>query len=132
MITPDPRLNRRRCSGPFRPRAGFTKLRHAIWPPAAGSLTITRASLPIPSWLRPTSYAIAVLCVLAGENWYWITRRMGRGDLTIFATILSWLASRSFDRILKTADHSVGNETERQQINQGSGNHIYRALSCGL
>lgn len=36
--------------------------------------------------------------------------------MTFLATILGWLTSGPLDRIFKTVDHSIDNETERQRI----------------
>lgn len=36
--------------------------------------------------------------------------------MTILATILGWLASGPLDRLLKTVDNSVDNETKREEL----------------
>lgn len=36
--------------------------------------------------------------------------------MTLLATILGWLTSGPLDRIFKTVDHSIDNETERQRV----------------
>lgn len=41
---------------------------------------------------------------------------MGLVEMSLLATILSWLASGPLDRLLKTVDNSVDNETKREDL----------------